>query len=309
MTRKAWFLVITRVLVSSILLKGQVFAAGERKKIVMVSNSIAFVALQGKLILDETNLTDINVVHTLSLIYALAIELPLNLTVEQGLAYLQNLLLGISGVQVYDDLVVSVNPIIPALAQEIPSTESYDWGFKHIRFDVGRQGTGLNGQEVKVAIVDTGVGNTVFGGCTHPDLPPYPQLIVDGFNALPGGGSFCDDHGHGTHIAGIIAAEQNDLVIEGAAPQARIVSVKVLDSNGRGHLSDLINGLQWIYNNPQIRLVNMSLGFSTDSPPLWAATKKLSDDNGTIMVASAGNKCSDDGDLSEDGGAEGGAPT
>src|SRR5215510_14849262 len=113
MTRKTWILVIASVLVSSILLKGQVFAAGERKKIVMVSNSIAFVALQGKLLnlLEGTNLTDIIVIHTLSLIYALAIELPLNLTVEQGLASLQNLLLGISGVQVYDDLVVSVNPI------------------------------------------------------------------------------------------------------------------------------------------------------------------------------------------------------
>src|SRR5262249_52157351 len=214
--------------------------------------------------------------------------------VAEGLAYLQNLLLGISSVVVYDDLVVSVNPIIPALAQEIPSTETYDWGLQHIRVAVAHQEMPeWNGQGVEVAIVDTGVGNTVVGGCTHPDLPPYPQLIVKGFNALPGGGSYCDDHGHGTHIAGIIAAKQNDLVIKGAAPQLSIVPVKVLNSNGKGHLSDLINGLQWVYNNPQIQLVNMSLGFSTDSSPLMTAIRKLFQDHGTIMVASAGNRCSD----------------
>src|SRR5262249_8677312 len=66
----------------------------------------------------------------------------------------------------------------------------------------------------------------------------------------------------------------------------------------------------YYYNgNPQIRLVNMSLGFSTYSSPLEAATHKLSSDRGTIMVASAGNKCSDNGDFGESGGEEGQGPT
>jgi len=210
MIRKTRVLVIASVLVSVVLIEGQVFAAGERKKIVMVSNSIAFMALQEKLLnTDGTNKTDINVVHTLSLIYALAIELPPDKTVAEGLAYLQNLLLAISGVQVYDDLVVSVNPIIPALAQEIPSTETYDWGLQHIRVDIAHQVMPeWNGQGVKVAILDTGVG-------PHADLPP----IAEGYNAL-GGASYNDNHGHGTHIAGIIAAQMNDLVQLGRNPSS-----------------------------------------------------------------------------------------
>jgi len=87
-----------------------------------------------------------------------------------------------------------------------------------------------------------------------------------------------------------------------------IVAVKVLDFDGKGSLSTVLNGLQWVYNHKQIRLANMSLGFSTDSPPLKAAIKKLFD-QGAIMVASAGNSCSDSPDQSESAGDDGEGPT
>jgi minor extracellular protease Epr len=148
---------------------------------------------------------------------------------------------------------------------------------------------------VQVAILDTGAG-------------PHAQLtIVDGYNALPGGvpNLHSDDHGHGTHMAGIIAASMDSGVgIIGAAPEADIVAVKVLDYKGKGSLSTVLNGLQWVYNRKQIRLVNMSWGFSNDSPPLQTAIKKLFD-QGTIMVASAGNRCSDDPGQEEGAGDEG----
>ena len=134
--------------------------------------------------------------------------------------------------------------------------------------------------------------------------------IVDGYNALPGGvqNLYSDGRGHGTHIAGTIAASANNGVgIIGAAPDVNIVAVKVLYSNGKGYLSTVIDGLQWVYNNPQIRLVNMSWGFSTHSPPLETAIKKLFK-QGTIMVASAGNSCSDGGQ-SEGAGDDGEGPT
>src|SRR5262249_50306385 len=73
-------------------------------------------------------------------------------------------------------------------------------------------------------------------------------------------------------------------------------------------LSTVLNGLQWVYNHKQIRLANMSLGFSTDSPPLKAAINKLFD-QGAIMVASAGNSCSDSSDQSESAGDDGEGPT
>ena len=82
----------------------------------------------------------------------------------------------------------------------------------------------MTGTGVQVAILDTGVG-------------PHAELtIVDGYNALPGGvpNLYSDTHGHGTHIAGIIAASANNSVgIIGAAPEVNIVAVKVLDTMAR----------------------------------------------------------------------------
>jgi minor extracellular protease Epr len=196
-------------------------------------------------------------------------------------------------VGVYDDLAVSVLPITPAPP---PLQQTYDWGLKYIRVDEAHDKMPqVTGSKVQVAILDTGVG-------------PHAQLtIVDGYNALLGGvpNLYSDDHGHGTHMAGIIVASMDSGVgVIGAAPEADIVAVKVLDFNGKGSLSTVINGLQWVYNHKQIRLVNMSWGFSTDSLPLRTAIKKLFD-QGTIMVASAGNRCSDDPYQEESGGAEG----
>jgi subtilisin family serine protease len=108
-------------------------------------------------------------------------------------------------------------------------------------------------------------------------------------------------------MAGIIAAASNGQGIIGVASRPALVAVKVLDSTGHGYLSDLINGLQWVAGKG-IRVVNMSLSFSEDSPLLEEVTKKLYQ-AGVILVAAAGNRCTfgaqeDGGD--EDGGDEDG---
>lgn len=297
MTRKTWVLALASVLVAVILVEGQVCAIDmqARKKIVVFQDGIT-PALQQTVVA----LSGSTVVHTLSFINALAIELPL-LNSVQALTFLLNYKLPLTNilvvVGVYDDLVGSVLPIIPALPGEVPLIETYDWGLGHIGADVAHEEMPtLMGAGVKVAIVDTGVG-------PHLDLP----LIVEGFNALPGGVLYYDDHGHGTHMAGIIAARINGLGIIGAAPLASLVAVKVLDANGQGYLSNLLYGLQWIYDNQiqkQIWLVNMSLGFLADSVPLQRAIQLLYD-RGTIMVAAAGNGCSDSGGQDESGGDAG----
>jgi minor extracellular protease Epr len=287
MTRKIWVLVIASIFVPVILLESQVFAidTDRRKKIVVFLNGTSLTVQQTVVALSGST-----VVHTLSFIDALAIELP-EIGTDAALAFLLNYtVLGVPIVEaVYDDLVVSVLPITPAPP---PPQQMYDWGLAHISADVAHaKMPTVTGAGVQVAILDTGVG-------------PHAELtIVDGYNALPGGvpNLYSDDHGHGTHIAGIIAASAHSGVgTIGGAPEADIVAVKVLDYQGKGYLSNLINGLQWVYNRKQIRLVNMSLGFSTDSPPLKTAIKKLFD-QGTIMVASAGNSCSDDPGQDEGG--------
>jgi subtilisin family serine protease len=257
MTRKTRVLVIASILVSVILIEGQVFARDEeernedekeRKKIVVFRDNTP-------LEVQETvvRLSGSTVVLPLSFINAWAIELP-DVGTANALAFLLNYtVLGVPiVVGAYDDLVVSVLPITPAPP---PLQQTYGWGLKHIRVDDAHDKMPqVTGRKVQVAILDTGVG-------------PHAQLtIVDGYNALPGGvpNLYSDDHGHGTHMAGIIAASVDSGVgIIGAAPEADIVAVKVLDFNGKGSLSTVINGLQWVYNYKKIRLVNMSLGFST----------------------------------------------
>jgi subtilisin family serine protease len=203
--------------------------------------------------------------------------------------------LSVSGQDGGGDNVIVISPANP------PALENYPWGLETIHVpEVHAETPGLKGAGVTVAILDTGVDTT------HPDLS---KNIKGGYNALAGQdpSSYQDDNGHGTHMAGIIAGRMNSLGIIGAAYQAKIVAVKVLDHNGGGRLSDLINGLGWIRAN-KVDVINMSLGFSEDSPLLARAIERLYD-AGVIMVASAGNQgmtCAQDGGGDDGGGDDGG---
>jgi subtilisin len=122
---------------------------------------------------------------------------------------------------------------------------------------VRQQWPAVQGTGVTVAVLDTGVD------LSHPELGPG---VASGYNALDGGGAYTDNNGHGTHMAGVIAAALNSLGAIGAAPQSGLAAVKVLDYTGAGYASDLINGLQWVKSRG-IRLANLSLGFTADTPP------------------------------------------
>lgn len=141
-----------------------------------------------------------------------------------------------------------------------------------------------NGFGVGVAIVDTGID------FNHEDLAPALQY----YSAF--GGSCQDDNGHGTHVAGIVAALDNQIDVVGVAPQAILYCVKVLDQQGSGSDSTLIAGLDWIAQNhatvnPAISVVNMSLGRPgtiDDNPALRQAAQNLYN-AGITVVVSAGN--------------------
>jgi subtilisin len=119
---------------------------------------------------------------------------------------------------------------------------------------------GFTGAGARIAILDTGVD------LDHPDLAANIDPTL-GLNCI-GPGPPQDDHGHGTHVAGIAAAvEGNNIGVVGVASGARIVPIKVLDSTGNGEWSNLICGVDYLTGLAQdgdpsndVAVANMSLG-------------------------------------------------
>ena len=103
---------------------------------------------------------------------------------------------------------------------------------------------------------------------------------------------YVDRNGHGTHVAGIIAAAAGaphaSEVMRGIAPGVTLHAVRVLGADGGGYLTDLISGLVWVYQQPHISVVNMSLGSTNGSRVVEKIIKKLYD-AGVVLVASIGN--------------------
>ncbi len=130
-----------------------------------------------------------------------------------------------------------------------------------------------SGASIKVAILDTGIAR-------HPDL-----AIAGGVNTITGK-SYADDNGHGTHVAGIAAATGRRKIY-GVAPKVELYAVKVLDANGSGFISDIIEGIEWCLARG-IRILNMSFGLAGDSTLLRNAIRQAKR-RGAVIVASAGN--------------------
>ncbi len=137
------------------------------------------------------------------------------------------------------------------------------------------------GKDVIVAVLDSGVN------LTHPDLQAN---IITGTTFISGTTTPEDDNGHGTHVAGVIAAVINNGGVVGVAPQAKIMPVKVLASTGSGSVSGIINGIVWATDNGA-NVINLSLGASVDILALEDAVN-YAYGNGVLVVASAGN-CGD----------------
>ncbi|MEV1171675.1 S8 family serine peptidase [Nonomuraea sp. NPDC049784] len=137
---------------------------------------------------------------------------------------------------------------------------------------------GFKGTGVKVAVLDTGVD------ATHPDLAGR-IAATENFSSEK---SAQDGHGHGTHVASIIAG--NGAKYRGVAPEASLLIGKVLNNYGGGLESDVIEGMQWAVAQ-QARVVSMSLGGCCPGPdnPLDQALNKLTADSGALFVVAAGN--------------------
>ena len=148
-------------------------------------------------------------------------------------------------------------------------------------------------RDVIVAVVDTGVDIASNGG--HEDLK---GVTVTGNNILVPGTFPYDDDGHGTHVAGIIAANTNNITgiasIAGFnyvnvtwAARVKIMPIKALDNTGSGSDADIYTGIVWAADNGA-DIINMSLGGDTADPILKTAVN-YAYGKGCLIVAAAGN--------------------
>ncbi len=146
------------------------------------------------------------------------------------------------------------------------------------------------GKDVTVAIIDTGVS-------PHSDLIRPTNRVVGFKDFVNNKSRFYDDNGHGTHCAGILAGNgySSKGKYKGIAPEANILSIKVLDENGNGNTSDILSTVQWIIENKEVyktRIVNFSLGaiaqYRERRDPLVKAANRAIDNN-LIVIAAVGN--------------------
>ena len=139
-----------------------------------------------------------------------------------------------------------------------------------------------------IAIVDSGIDRT------HPCFSSGGRILRrQVFTTLPQGSGSDDTRGHGTFVAGIAACDATGYA--GAAPQAKLVDLDVMDDNGMARTSDVIAAAEWIYQNRaqyNIKVANFSLHSTLPSnfteDPLDQAVEKLWF-SGVTVVAAAGN--------------------
>ena len=200
--------------------------------------------------------------HTKALAISLSDRAIANLQSDPNVAYIEE-----------DVIVATVDP-------EFGSAEYLEsWGVTRIEAPVVHT-ENIKGSGIKVAVIDTGIDYN------HPDLDANYR---GGINLLNPAITPFDDswNSHGTHVAGIIAAELDGNGVIGVAPRASLYAIKALGSRGYGSLSDVIAGIEWAITN-NMDIVNMSIGIDTYSQALSDACARAYE-SGILLVAAAGN--------------------
>ena len=205
-----------------------------------------------------------NVRHTYDLIPAIAAELP-----QQVITALQR-----------NPNVTVIEPDIKAYLIESYQAElDSTWGVKRIGAGAvhndGQFGTGI-----KVAVIDTGIDYK------HPELS---GIYKGGHDFADDNGDPMDRNGHGTHVAGTIAALRNGDGVVGVAPSVHLYALKVFGDDGSANYSDIIAAVEWAVRNG-IQVANHSYGSSGNPGTLVRDAFDNSYAKGVLHVAAAGNE-------------------
>ncbi|MDR3572987.1 MAG: S8 family serine peptidase [Anaerolineaceae bacterium] len=171
---------------------------------------------------------------------------------------------------------ISHGKSVPTYANDMYNS----WGVSWSRANVIWTETAASPQ---VCVLDTGVD------ITHPDLA---TKVVAGWDFINNDATVVDDFGHGTHVAGTIAAKANDGVGPAGISNGQVLAVKVLSSQGWGTDFDIFEGLEYCASKPAVKVINMSLGgpFSQDEAQGVADAVAA----GKLIVAAAGNASTSD---------------
>jgi serine protease len=156
---------------------------------------------------------------------------------------------------------------------------SQQWDLSKIR--VGDAWQKATGAGVTVAVIDTGVD------ASHPDLAGQVLTGYDAINKTSG--TATDPNGHGTHVAGTIAAmTDNEIGVSAVAPNAKILPIRVLGASGSGYMSDAAAGIVYAADHGA-NVINMSLGSESKVVAVSNAIA-YARSKGVVVVAAAGNE-------------------
>lgn len=164
---------------------------------------------------------------------------------------------------------IEVDPVVSTSGQIV------DWGFTRVGA-AKTHALGFTGKGVKVGILDSGINPK------HPDLK-----IAGGISFIGSPTDYRDTNGHGTHVAGIVAARHNDFGVIGVAPDAELYAIKVIGKSGWGNHSDVIKGIEWAVTN-KLDIINLSIT-TTQNSTLMEAALNNAYKQGLLIVAASGN--------------------
>lgn len=178
---------------------------------------------------------------------------------------------------------MTFSPLTVGHAWETPSDSTGQWNLSDDAFGIGANAAwdrGLTGKGIRIGLIDSGLN------ADHEDLRGVD--IIQGYNVIENNTDTSDHYGHGTAIAGIIAANShNALGISGICDGVTIVPIKCFDSSFT-NVKNVISGIYRAVDEYHCDVINLSLGISTDDPALrqavdYAASKKV------IIVSAVGN--------------------